>query len=408
MLPTLVLSLALSPGVDVRGGARDDPLGPLAYPPVYVPAEAPTGYLYEPVMDLHTVPWGAATKYAPKAGDILLLSDPDPLFNVLYRIARSGKPGHCAGCHHAGRPTGCDGGRVQLHSLGSGHAAGLRDEPLCRAHLGTPARVPLTPEEDRRLTEFAMLADGGKYNLRSFAMQTTLIRTRNPIISRFAGKPVGPGHEYHCVQIVVEALVYAGLVDERTARPKATLAQDLFYDRARNPYIDRHPPLAGRGWDRPQLWTPIPGTALRGSDRPKPPQPWPGPGGANIVNPIPSGDGKPPVPTIVGYTPSEAVPISPVPDKPAAHRLLRQALSLAVVPPSLALPDESLSENEPQRHEVHKAKSTENRFESGSPSVFFVFFVPLWLKGPLSSGFSRASYKVRNSGFALGESANPV
>jgi hypothetical protein len=47
------------------------------------------------------------------------------------------------------------------------------------------------------------------------------------------------------VQIVVEALVYAGLVDSRTARPKATFAQDMFYDRSRNPYIDRHPPLAG-------------------------------------------------------------------------------------------------------------------------------------------------------------------
>src|SRR6185295_7608537 len=96
MVATLVLTLTLTPGVDVNGGARSDPTGPKAYPPVYVPAEAPSGYLYRPAVDLHAVPRGAAAPYAPKAGDILLLSDPDPLFNVLYVIARSGKPGHCA------------------------------------------------------------------------------------------------------------------------------------------------------------------------------------------------------------------------------------------------------------------------------------------------------------------------
>ena len=71
--------------------------------------------------------------------------------------------------------------------------------------------VPLTPEEDRRLTEFAVMADGGEYNLQKFLMQLTPFRSRNPIVTRFAGKPVGPGQKYMCVQIVVEALVYAGL-----------------------------------------------------------------------------------------------------------------------------------------------------------------------------------------------------
>ena len=47
MVPTLVLALTLTPGVDVFGGARSEPLGPKAYPPVYVPAESPAGYLYD-------------------------------------------------------------------------------------------------------------------------------------------------------------------------------------------------------------------------------------------------------------------------------------------------------------------------------------------------------------------------
>src|SRR5579863_7438350 len=96
MLPTIFLALSFSPGVDVFGGAKAEPLGPKAYPPVYVPAEAPAGYLYQPAVDLQPIARMPAVKYAPKAGDLLLLSDPDPLFNVLYVVARSGKPGHCA------------------------------------------------------------------------------------------------------------------------------------------------------------------------------------------------------------------------------------------------------------------------------------------------------------------------
>lgn len=318
MVPTLVLTLTLTPGVDVFGGARKDPLGPKAYPPVYVPAEAPAGYLYPPATDLHPVPGPFAVRYAPKAGDVLLLSDPDPVFNVLYRVARTGKPGHCAVV------VTMPDGRPGVLEDGFSFTPFARITPLdyCMnvyaGHIWVRQReVPLTPDQDRRLTEFAVLADGGAYDLRSFARQLSLVRSRNPIVTRFAGKPVGPGHEYHCVQIVVEALVYAGLVDEKTARPKATHAQDLFYDRSRNPYIDRHPPMAGRGWGGPQLWTPIPGTALRGRDRPQPPAPWPGPGGAYVVQPTPYHGQQPPTPTVVGYAPGEPVPIAAVQDRPA-------------------------------------------------------------------------------------------
>ena len=317
MLPTLALTLALTPGVDTFGGARKDPLGPKAYPPVYVPAEAPCGYLYQPAVDLRPVPRGAACRYAPRAGDVLLLSDPDTLFDVLYVIGRSGKPGHCA------LVVAMPDGRLGMLEDGFSFTPFARVTPLDYAlnlYAGwvwvRPREVPLTPEEDRRLTEFAMLANGSRYNTKSFATQLTVFRARGPIITRFAGKPVGPGHEYTCVQIVVEALVYAGTVDGNTARPAATYAQDLFYDRSRNPYIDRHPPLAGRGWGVPQLWTPIPGTALRGSSRPQPPAPWPGPGGALVVQPMPYRGAEPPAPTVVGVVPGEPVPIAAVEPHP--------------------------------------------------------------------------------------------
>jgi hypothetical protein len=314
---TLFLALALTPGVDVFSGARKDPLGPKAYPPVYVPAEAPCGYLYQPAFDLHAVPRWPAARYCPKAGDVLLLSDPDPLFDVLYVIGRSGMPGHCA------LVVTMPDGRLGMMEDGFSFTPFTRVTPLDYAinlYAGfvwvRQREVPLTPEQDRLLTEFAMMANGGGYNTRSFANQLTFFRCRNPLVTRFAGKPVGPGHEYTCVQIVVEALVYAGGIDANTARPAATYAQDLFYDRSRNPYIDRHRPLAGRGWGGPQLWTPIPGTALRGRNRPQPPAPWPGSGGAYVVLPTPYRGLQPPTPTVVGYAPGEAVPIASVEGRP--------------------------------------------------------------------------------------------
>ena len=318
MTPTLLLSLALAPGVDVFGGARSEPLGPKAYPPVYVSADSPSGYLYRPAVDLHTVPRLPAVKYTPKAGDVLLLSDPDPLFNVLYVFAKSGKPGHCA------IVVTMPDGRPGMLEAGFSFTPFTRLTPLDYAinvYAGNvwvrQREVPLTPDEDRRLTEFAVLADGGKYNMQKFANQLTLFRSRNPIVTRFAGKPVGPGYSYTCVQIVIEALVYAGLVDMTTARPAATYAQDLFYDRSRNPYIDRHPPMAGRGWGEPQLWTAIPGTTLRGRERPQPPAAWPGEGGALVLHPIPSGGTQPPTPTIVGSTPGEPSSMPSAPSQQA-------------------------------------------------------------------------------------------
>jgi hypothetical protein len=308
MIPILALIVSLR---------ENEPFGPKVYPPVYVPAEAPYGYVYQPATDVHALPRPPEGRYCPKPGDVLLMSDPDPLFTMLFRVARSGKPGHC------GLVVTMPDGRLGSLQSGFGFVPWTRVVPLEYAlnvyggHIWVrPRTVPLTPEQDRLLTEFAVMSDGGEYALRRYGRQLTLIRSRNPLITRFAGKPVGPGHKYTCVQILVEALVYAGAVDERTARPAATYAQDLFYDRSRNPYIDRHPPLAGGCWGEPQLWTPIPGTALRGRDRPKPPSPWPGAGGAYVINPIPNGGGQPPTPTVVGYVPGELRPIATVEDPP--------------------------------------------------------------------------------------------
>jgi hypothetical protein len=304
MSPMLALTLALAPTFD--------PFAPRHYPQTYVPAEAPHGHVYRPAYDVHPLPRLPATVYQPQPGDVILLSDTNRFYSLMFHIAFTGKPGH------GGIVVRMPDGRLGLFE------AGYNDTPHTRVTLLEyrinqypgyawlrPRLVPLTAEEDSRLTEFAMMADGTVYALRRYLAQLTPFRSRGPLRTRYLGKPVGPGHRFICGEAILESLVYAGVLDPAPVRPRATYPQDLFYDRSRNPYIDRHPPLAG-GWGAPQLWTPIPGTALRGRSRPQPPSPWPGVGGAYQLDPASRGGKQAPQPVVVGYVPGEFRPIAAV------------------------------------------------------------------------------------------------
>ena len=118
--------------------------------------------------------------------------------------------------------------------------------------------VPLTPEQSARLTEFALSCDGKRFGIGRLALQLTPLRTRGPVRTAFVGKPHGLDRQsYFCSELVVEAMVYAGLIDGRTARPSATYPRDLFFDASINRYLDKHLKLYP-DWDPPARWTSTP------------------------------------------------------------------------------------------------------------------------------------------------------
>jgi len=296
MFSALALSIALAP--------TGHPTGPKKYPPVYVPAEAPFGYLYQPAIDLRPLPRFPAEVYSPQPGDVILLSDPTPFWTSLYRIALTGKPGHSAVVVRMAD------GRLGAFEAGYNDTIWMRVTPLeyrlnqYRGTLWVRQRLaPLSPEQDAFLTEFAEAARDRPYALGRFAIQITPLRSRGPICTFFSGRPRGIGQRYHCAEAVLEALTYAGLVDAHTVRPAASYPQDLFYDQSRNIYINRHPPLV-REWKAPQLWTPIIGSTAPGKNRPAPPLPWPGLG-AYVLDPLPGAGQEAPTPVVVGYVPGE-------------------------------------------------------------------------------------------------------
>lgn len=308
MVPALALAWVLaSPGAD--------PVGPQKYPPAYIPREAPFGYLYAPAWDVQLAARWPATAYQPKAGDVVLMSDTNAFWTFLYRLALTGKPGH------GGIVATMPDGRLGLLEAGYDGTLWTRFTPLDYKLNTFPGsiwvrerQVPLTPEQDARLTAFAVAAADQRYAVGKFLLQATQLTPRGPLRTAHFGRPMRHEHRYTCAEIILAALLAAGLVDGRTVRPGATYPQDLFYDRSRNPYIDRHPPLAG-GWGVPRQWTPVVGWSVRGKFVPKPPLPWPG-GPADVVYPIPSAANQPPTPVVVGQVPGELRPVALLEQKP--------------------------------------------------------------------------------------------
>lgn len=197
--------------------------------------------------------------YHPQPGDILFFCDDSILWGVLYRVALTGPPYHTAIVIR--KPDG---------TLGA-FEAGPNDTLWCEI-TNFPNRLhdwkkrlwvrrrskPLTDEESRRLTEFASKQEGKFYALIRLGGQLTPLRHRGPLRTYFLGKPKGPDRwAYWCAEAVLEACVYAGLLNPETTRPSATYPRDMFFDRSTNLYLDRHFRLAP-DWLPPQRWLPSP------------------------------------------------------------------------------------------------------------------------------------------------------
>lgn len=256
----LSVAVALG-GPGGSGGTAAALRGTKPIPAAVVNSDAVHGFLYQPAYSNDRLPRPPAEPYQPEPGDVLLMSDPTPVYTVLYTIALTGRPGH------GGVVVRLPGGDLGLLEAGFNETTWTRVTPLEWRLNEYPGGVwvrkrlcPLSDEQSARLTEFALVAADRPYNKAKFGLQITPFRCRGPLRTFFVGRPVGIGKKYFCAQALVEALVYAGLVDERTARPAATYPEDLFFDDSRNLYLKRHPPLAGR-WAVPALWTRCPAGA---------------------------------------------------------------------------------------------------------------------------------------------------
>ncbi len=214
-------------------------------------------YLYQPAFCIDDVLRGPAEAYLPQPGDIMLRLDGSVFWKVTHYLALAFDPN----------------GSGIVFARPDGSLAVLEAGPNDTKYVGTldllphlreyeaegkvwirKRRVPLTPEQSCRLTEFALAEDGKRFALVRLAAQLTPFRTRGPLRTWFVGKPKGDRFSYFCSELVSEACVYAGLLDPAKTRPSATYPHDLFFGRSWNPYLNCHLEI-NAGWCPPARWT---------------------------------------------------------------------------------------------------------------------------------------------------------
>jgi hypothetical protein len=229
----------------------------LALPGRGKPAPAES-YLWQPAYVLDHELRGPPRAYIPQPGDIVLAADTSRFWKLMHNLAGTGDPTHSmiVFAFPDGSPGILEAGPHDTLKVRTLEALPhmLTYEMEGRVWVRRRA-VPLTPEQSARLTEFALAADCRKFALARLAGQLTPLRTRGPIRTHWTGKPRGLSQDnYFCSELVVEACVYAGLIDPTIARPSATYPRDIFMDHSPNNYLRRHFKLAPC-WDPPARWT---------------------------------------------------------------------------------------------------------------------------------------------------------
>jgi hypothetical protein len=224
------------------------------------PAE-PGSYLYQPAFCEDCVLRLPATPYLPQPGDLIFSADGSIFWLAMHRLAGTSHPTHSmiAFRRKDGTMAILEAGphdTMHLETLDAvPHLKSYEEEGRVWIRRRT---TPLTPEQSDKLTEFAMSADHKRFAIIRLGQQLTVLRMRGPVRTYFMGEPHGfDRSSYYCAELVMEALVAAGVADPETTRPAATYPRDIMLERSLNPYLNKHLKLSP-DWDPPARWTSSP------------------------------------------------------------------------------------------------------------------------------------------------------
>ncbi len=220
--------------------------------------ETGIGHLYQANFDPEAQLQGPAKPYHPQPGDIFLSTDQLWIARLGHKLAGASSP------HHSGL----------VIILPDGHPATLESGPHdtlfvkvldFRENLGQyleegesiwirRRKTPLTAEQSRLLTDFALRQDGKLFAWGRVIGQLTPFRSRGPWTEWVGGPHGGDRFSYFCSELALETLLAAGLLDPSRTRPAATYPCDLFYGKSNNAFINDHLDI-NASWDPPARWT---------------------------------------------------------------------------------------------------------------------------------------------------------
>jgi hypothetical protein len=151
-----------------------------------IPQETPlqvsdAGYLYQPAFCLDYELRGPVCAYVPQPGDIYLATEAWPLARVGHKVVHSGAP------HHSGIVFALPDGPMALLEGGPENTLHIRILDLipqitryfATRRVWIPQRqVPLTPEQSRRLTAFALAVADRPFAVARMVMEAGPFRAR--------------------------------------------------------------------------------------------------------------------------------------------------------------------------------------------------------------------------------------
>ena len=229
------------------------------------PGEAEgTGYLYQTGFEVKGELREPSRPYHAQTGDIFLSTDRLRIAVIGHKLAGG------QGIHHSGlilvRP---DGSPASLEA-GPHHALSVRVLDVVE-NLGRyeeegnsvwirQRKTPLTAEQAKLLTEFAMNQDGKGFAWERVLGQLTPFRSRSHLRYLAMGGPHGERRRYFCSELALETLLAAGLLDPNRTRPAATYPCDLFFGTSDNSFINENLDI-NASWEPPARWSlsPAPG-----------------------------------------------------------------------------------------------------------------------------------------------------
>jgi hypothetical protein len=223
------------------------------------------GLVYQANFDPETPLIGPAEPYHPQAGDIFLSTDQLWIARLGHKLAGASSP------HHSGLVIMLPDGRPGMLESGPHDTLFVRVLKL-RENLGQyeeeresiwirRRKTPLTEEQSKALTDFALKQNGKLFAWGRVIGQLTPFRSRGPWTEWVGGPHGGDRVSYFCSELALETLVAAGLLDATRTRPAATYPCDLFYGRSNNEFINDHLDV-NVSWEPPARWTSTPQPAI--------------------------------------------------------------------------------------------------------------------------------------------------